>query len=66
VTGRCNPRQSETRHIVLGESAAHHLWGLRIGDSARSQAVEAEDRFVIGIVDREDGFSATEIVTLAA
>ena len=61
---RRNARKTESRNIVPCKAATKSLRSICIQDRARRQAVEAEDRFVIVVVDSQEGFCAAKVMAL--
>jgi hypothetical protein len=58
------PRQAEAWNVVTGQAAFCNFRRPGIFDRGRAQAVEAENRFVVAIVNRKKGFRAAEVVAL--
>ncbi len=58
-------RQAESRHIVTCQPSAYDLRSPGIVDRSRAQAVEAENGFVIGIVNGKERFRPAQVVALA-
>src|ERR1700722_2964418 len=58
-------RQAKRRHVVPSQPAPHNFRRPGVCDRCRTQAVEAENGFVVGVVDGKKRLGAAEIVTLA-
>src|ERR1017187_7954095 len=57
-------RQAETRHVMASQPTTYGLWRTAIFNRSGAQAVEAENRLAVGIVNRQECFRAATIVTL--
>src|SRR3546814_3992004 len=51
---RRKPREPEARHLMPGESLSRQFWRIRMINAARSDAVKAQNRLVVGVVDGEE------------
>lgn len=51
---RCKPREPETGHFMPGESAPNQFGRVGVIQAARSNAIETENRLVVGVTDGEE------------
>jgi hypothetical protein len=58
-------RQAEARHVMPCQHAPYDLWCPRIINRRGAQAVEPENRLVIGIVNRKESFRAAQLMAPA-
>ena len=59
------PCQAEARNVVTGQAAFYDFRRPGIFNRGRAQAVKTENRLIVAVVNREEGFRRAQIVALA-